>query len=147
MHMIQIAQAQYLWILALIPLLFLAYGMYRRHGKRMLKKFGDPELMKPLMPDVSPRKGWLKMVLFSLGLFFCPGVVPSAHGARVKEMKRTGWKSSSPWMYLILCWQKIILPTGWSGQNWQFLDWWIIWEETSRVNHFCGDAFVRFGYY
>ena len=43
-------------------------------------KFGDPELMKPLMPDVSPRKGWLKMVLFSLGLFFlswgCPVRAP-----------------------------------------------------------------------
>ncbi|MFY9115614.1 MAG: VWA domain-containing protein [Bacteroidales bacterium] len=89
--MIQIAQAQYLWILALIPLLFLAYGMYRRHGKRMLKKFGDPELMKPLMPDVSPRKGWLKMVLFSLGLFFFVlGLSRPRTGARVKEMKRTG---------------------------------------------------------
>ena len=89
--MIQIAQAQYLWILAFIPLLFLVYGMYRRYGRRMVKKFGDPELMKPLMPDVSRRRGWLKMVLFSLGLFFFVlGLSRPQTGARVKELKRTG---------------------------------------------------------
>ena len=41
MHMIQIAQAQYLWILALIPLL-LAYGMYRGMENVCLKNSEIP---------------------------------------------------------------------------------------------------------
>ena len=34
--MIQLAQVQYLWIIAVIPLLLVVYGLYRRYGKRML---------------------------------------------------------------------------------------------------------------
>src|SRR5574344_2683310 len=89
--MIELAQAQYLWILAVIPLLFVTYGLYRNYGKRMLRRFGDPKLLEPLMPTVSRRRGWLKISLFSLGLFFFVlGLARPRTGARVKEVKRTG---------------------------------------------------------
>ncbi len=53
----------YLWLLLLIPLLmFLRWVMNRRQAKR-LKKFGDPALLKALMPDVSR---WRPLVKFCL---------------------------------------------------------------------------------
>ncbi|MDT3386423.1 MAG: VWA domain-containing protein [Bacteroidota bacterium] len=53
----------YLWLLLLIPLLmFLRWVMNRRQAKR-LKKFGDPALLKVLMPDVSR---WRPLVKFCL---------------------------------------------------------------------------------
>lgn len=53
----------YLWLLLLIPLLmFLRWAMNRRQAKR-LKKFGDPALLKALMPDVSR---WRPLVKFCL---------------------------------------------------------------------------------
>ncbi|MDD2602563.1 MAG: VWA domain-containing protein, partial [Prevotella sp.] len=53
----------YLWLLLLIPLLmFLRWVMNHRQSKR-LKKFGDPALLKALMPDVSR---WRPLVKFCL---------------------------------------------------------------------------------
>jgi len=89
--MIQLAQVQYLWIIAAIPLLLVVYGLYRRYGRKMLRRFGDPELLRPLMPSVSRRRGWIKMALFCAGIFFFAlGLSRPRTGARVKEMKRTG---------------------------------------------------------
>ncbi len=89
--MIQLAQVQYLWIIAAIPLLLLVYGLYRRHGRKMLRRFGDPELLRPLMPSVSRCKGWIKISLFCAGIFFFAlGLSRPRTGARVKELKRTG---------------------------------------------------------
>lgn len=85
------AQVQYLWIIAVIPLLLVVYGLYRRYGKRMLRRFGDPELLKMLMPSVSRRRGWIKISLFCAGLFFFAlGLSRPRTGARVKEIKREG---------------------------------------------------------
>ena len=89
--MIQLAQVHYLWIIATIPLLLLLYGLYRRRNKRLLKRFGDPQLVKSLTPGVSSRRGWLKISIFCLALFFFAlGLSRPRTGARVKEMKRTG---------------------------------------------------------
>ncbi|MFA4998339.1 MAG: VWA domain-containing protein, partial [Bacteroidales bacterium] len=89
--MIQLAQVQYLWIIATIPLLLVIYGLYRHYGRKMLRRYGDPELLRPLMPDVSRRRGWIKISLFCAALFFFAlGLSRPRTGARVKEMKRTG---------------------------------------------------------
>lgn len=89
--MIQLAQVQYLWIIAAIPLLLFIYGMYRRYGRKMLKRYGDPELLSSLMPDLSRRRGWIKISLFCAALFFFAlGLSRPRTGARVREMKRTG---------------------------------------------------------
>jgi hypothetical protein len=55
--MIQLAQIQYLLIIAVIPFLFLFYALYRGAEEKSWPVFGDPELMKPLMPGISSRRG------------------------------------------------------------------------------------------
>ncbi len=48
-------------------------------------------MIKTLTPGVSSRRGWLKISLFCLALFFFAlGLSRPRTGARVKEMKRTG---------------------------------------------------------
>jgi len=89
--MIQLAQIQYLLIIAVIPFLFLFYALYRRRGRKILARFGDPVLMKPLMPGISSRRGWWKLSLFCAALFFFAlGLSRPRTGARLKEMERSG---------------------------------------------------------
>ena len=43
----------YLWLLVLIPILALIRFISYRNQKKRLRKFGEPALLKELMPDVS----------------------------------------------------------------------------------------------
>ena len=42
----------YLWLLLTIPVLVMVRLLVNRRQKKRLKKFGDPGLLKELMPDV-----------------------------------------------------------------------------------------------
>lgn len=89
--MVQLAQAQYLWIIALIPLLFLFYAWERRRGRKLLSRFGDLQLLKQLMPHVSAKRAWFKLSLFCVAVFFFAiGLSRPRIGARVKEIERKG---------------------------------------------------------
>lgn len=60
----------YLYLLVLIPILALIRFYVISKRRKKLKKFGDPELLKTLTPDVSrirPEvKFWLLMVSFGI---------------------------------------------------------------------------------
>lgn len=58
----------YLWLLCLIPLLAVIWlmGVYRR--KKKLRKFGDPELIRQLSPDVSKYRSHVKFWLLQAAL-------------------------------------------------------------------------------
>jgi len=89
--MIQIAQPQYFWLLLLIPLLLVGYALFVRSRKKALSRFGNLQLMQPLMPLVSKRRGWLKMLLLCAALFFFTlGLMRPQMGAKVREVKRQG---------------------------------------------------------
>ncbi len=89
--MIQFAQFQYIWLLLLIPVLLLGYALTVRNRRRALSRFGDVRLMQPLMPLVSSRRGWFKVVLLSIALFFFTiGLMRPQIGARLREVEREG---------------------------------------------------------
>ena len=58
----------YLWLLWLIPLLALVRLFVWRRRKGKLKKFGDPALVKDLMPDVSKYRPAVKFWLLNAAL-------------------------------------------------------------------------------
>ena len=68
--MINFAQAQYLLLILLIPLFFVAYALMLHFRKRRVRRFGDEALVSALMPSVSKAKGWVRLTLFSLAFFF-----------------------------------------------------------------------------
>ena len=89
--MIQFAQIEYLLLILLIPFLYLFYVLYLSIRKRRLERFGDVKLMESLMPTVSKSRGWVKLTLFSISLFFFAiGLARPQLGARVKEQDSKG---------------------------------------------------------
>ena len=62
------ANPEYLYFLLIIPVLVGWYIYTRINRKRQLKKFGDIELLKELMPGVSNSR---QIIKFSLMLLAC----------------------------------------------------------------------------
>ncbi len=89
--MINFAQAHYLILLLLVPLFFVAYALMRHFRNRRLRKFGDEDLVKELMPSVSGSKGWVRLTLFAMAFFFFViGLSRPQIGAKLKERKIKG---------------------------------------------------------
>ena len=85
------AQYQYLYLLLLVPLFLVGYGVWRALRTRRLRNFGDEALVKALMPSWSGPKGWVKMVLFSLAFaFFAIGLARPQIGAKLSERTTRG---------------------------------------------------------
>lgn len=89
--MLNIAQAQYLLLLLLIPVFFALYAVGMRLRRSRLEKLGSPEQVEALMPSYSRAKGWVRISLFSLAfLFFVLGLSRPQIGAKLKEHKSKG---------------------------------------------------------
>ena len=89
--MLLFAQSRYLYLLLLIPLFLLGYGVWRAMRLRRLRAFGDEPLVEALMPSWSASKGWVKMVLFCLAFaFFVVGLARPQIGAKLSEHKFHG---------------------------------------------------------
>ena len=89
--MVYLAQSQYLLLLLLVPLLFVAYALYLRARRKRIARLGNPELVAKLMPDASTGKGWLKVSLLAAAwFFFVIGLARPQLGARLKEHESQG---------------------------------------------------------
>ena len=89
--MLLFADYKYLYLLLLIPVFLVGYALLRWFRNRRVKAFGEPELVKALMPSRSRSKGWVRMVLFCLGfLFFVLGLARPQTGAKLSERKTKG---------------------------------------------------------
>ena len=89
--MIYFAQAQYLFLIFLIPVIFIGYAIARRIRRKRIARFGDPALVENLTPTASRRKGWVKLIFVSLALlFFSIGMARPQLGAILKEKEIKG---------------------------------------------------------
>ena len=89
--MIQFAQAGYLLVILIIPFLFLFYALKRMIRKKRIKRLGDEVIVRQLMPNVPSSRGWVKLILLSLGIFFFAiGLSRPQLGAKIKEMEGKG---------------------------------------------------------
>ena len=81
----------YLWLLVLIPVLALIRFITYRNKKKKLRKFGDPKLLKKLMPDVSRFRPSVKfwILLGALALLIIMLARPQM-GTKISQEKRTG---------------------------------------------------------
>lgn len=89
--MFRFAHPIYLYLLLLIPVMIAVYAFIQIRMKKQLTKFGDPELMAHLMPDVSPFRRHLKfgLLMVALGLIIVVMARPQ-FGTRNEEVKRSG---------------------------------------------------------
>ena len=81
----------YLYLLAVIPVLALLRFMLTRVQKKRLKKFGDPQLVRQLMPDVSRWRPLVKFWLLQAALALIIVMLARPQfGTRISHEKRQG---------------------------------------------------------
>lgn len=89
--MFRFEEPAYLYLLILLPVLaaFYLYSNYRR--RKAIRRFGDPELMAQLMPDVSKYRPDVKfwLVWAAIGLFSVLLARPQ-FGSKLETVKRQG---------------------------------------------------------
>lgn len=81
----------YLYLLAIIPLMFalMAYAEWRRRS--LLKRLGDKKLIKLLMPDASTKRRWLKFIVLQAALALVILMLARPQmGTKVSHEKRNG---------------------------------------------------------
>ena len=89
--MLQLAQPTYLWLLALIPVIILIYVFHLWMKRQSLSRFGNIAVMAQLMPGVSKRRGWFKLILLCFAIFFFAiGLSRPRIGAGVREVSSRG---------------------------------------------------------
>jgi Ca-activated chloride channel family protein len=89
--MLRFEHPYYFYLFALIPLLLVLYLLMARWKKRALLRYGDPEIVKQLMPDYSRKRLFYKFVLLLLS--FASLVLALANpqiGSRFEKVERKG---------------------------------------------------------
>ena len=89
--MFRFAHPIYLYLLTLIPLFTALFVFLRYRRKRNLAKFGDPDLLAHLMPDVSSARPVVKFALLMIALALIIFIMARPqYGMRNEEFKRSG---------------------------------------------------------
>lgn len=89
--MFRFEESAYLYLLLLLPLLVVLflYANYRR--RKAIRRFGDPELMAQLMPDVSKYRPDVKFWLLFVAIgFFALLLARPQFGSKLESVKRQG---------------------------------------------------------
>ncbi len=82
---------RFLWLLLLVPLIPVVYGILRALRRRRIRRFGDEALVRSLMPSWSGAKGWIRIILWDLAfLCFVIGIARPQMGAKLKEHEAKG---------------------------------------------------------
>ena len=92
--MFRFEEPTYLYLLAALPLIAILRWLLERKQQKRLKLFGDPTLLRQLMPDVSRMRPVVKfwMLLAALALIIVMMARPQM-GTRISHEKRTGIES------------------------------------------------------
>lgn len=89
--MIRFAHPEYLYLLALLPLLLLLFVLAQHSRKRALERFGNPVLLLSLVPFASRHKRAVKFVILSFAFgFLVLGIANPQIGTRMEEVRREG---------------------------------------------------------
>lgn len=89
--MFRFEEPAFLYLLILLPVL-IAFYLYSNHRRRKaIRKFGDPELMAQLMPDVSKYRPDVKFwFVWTAIVFFAVLLARPQFGSKLETVKRQG---------------------------------------------------------
>ncbi len=91
MEMFRFGNSEYLWGLLIIPVLTLFYIWSRIARKRALRRFGNEEILKSLMPFASKFRPMFKFLILMLALaFIIAGIARPQYGSKLKKVKSEG---------------------------------------------------------
>lgn len=91
MELFRFAHPEYFWALLLIPVLTILFVYFRIQRRKALRKFGEPELVNLLMPNVSGVRPVVRFIMLMLALsLFIAGIARPQFGSKLKKVKRQG---------------------------------------------------------
>ena len=89
--MFRFEDPQYLILLILIPVMFVLRWVSDRYRKHRLRRFGELNLLKGLMPDVSAKRSYAKFVLFTAAVAIVVVMLARPQmGSKVSNENRNG---------------------------------------------------------
>jgi len=89
--MFRFASPLYLYLLLVIPALVALYIFFLRYHSAMLKRFGEPALIRKLVIDASSQRTLNKFILFLTAILFTVLALAQPQlGAKLREVKREG---------------------------------------------------------
>ncbi len=89
--MFRFANPQYLYLIALIPFFWLLFVLASYDRRKRLAKFGNIEILKSLMPNVSRGRVTFKFILFLIALLFAIlGLSRPQFGSKLREERSQG---------------------------------------------------------
>lgn len=89
--MLYFANTIYLLLIPLVLLIPVGYAVQRRLRRNRLRRFGDEDLVRQLMPSYSGTKGWVRTILTAVALFFfLVGLARPQIGAKLSEHEARG---------------------------------------------------------
>jgi len=89
--MLRFEHPYYFYLFALIPLLFVLYILMVRWKKCALLRYGDPEIVKHLMPDYSRKRLFYKFLLLLLSFISMVLALSNPQiGSRFEKVERKG---------------------------------------------------------
>ncbi len=89
--MFRFAHIEMLWLLATIPVFIATFIYYTRKKRRQLEEFGDPDLLRELMPNASRVRPAVKfsLLMVALTLLIFAAAQPQ-YGTKEQTIKRQG---------------------------------------------------------
>lgn len=85
------ANYRFLLLLWLVPLVPVLYALMLSLRRRRVRRYGDPSMVEALMPHRSKAKGWVRIILFDLALFFFViGIARPQIGAKLSKRETSG---------------------------------------------------------
>jgi Ca-activated chloride channel family protein len=89
--MLRFAHIEFLWVLAGIPILIFLFFRVRSWKKKALAKFGSPESLRKIIPEVSFSRPGIKFTCFVLAYaLLVVGIADPQIGTKIEEGKRNG---------------------------------------------------------
>ncbi|MDD4490158.1 MAG: VWA domain-containing protein [Paludibacter sp.] len=89
--MFRFAEPEYLFLLMVVPVLTLIFVFYRIRKRKNIATFGDPALLKELMPNVSTVRPTVKFIIQMVVLTLLVIVLARPQfGTKAEEVKRQG---------------------------------------------------------
>jgi len=89
--MFRFGNPEYLYVLLIIPVLILLFGLAQYYKKKALAKFGDMSVIEQLMPYVSKSRPVLKFVFLSIAFVaIIFALADPQFGSKLEKVKRKG---------------------------------------------------------
>lgn len=89
--MFKFAEPEYLFLLAIIPIMAVIFVYRRMKQRKSIRLFGDPEILAQLMPNVSTMRPVVKFSMQMIALFLIVVVLARPQfGTKTQEVKRQG---------------------------------------------------------